>query len=355
MTNKKILRLPVIIAASALLIGCGSEVGGETDGPPGEGGPRPPTPVEVMTAQSDTVVDAITATGQIEAVQFIELRPEVEGRLVEILAREGVEVRLGTPLFRIDDAELRAQVARLEAERDLAAQALARTRGLIESNASSAADLEQAEAAARSSQAQLDLQELRLERTVVRAPFTGIVGRRLVSLGDYLNNATRLTTLQTVDPQWAAFQIPERYAGDVAVGQTISFSVASTSRQYTGEVDFVGPNVTLPARTIAVRARVGNAERDLRPGMFIEVRLVTEVRLDATTIPEDALLPLEGAVFVWVVSDNSAERREVEVGVRSPGYVEILSGVAPGEQVVVGGLERLFPGAPVALTLLERD
>lgn len=355
MTDTKTLTLFGFLAASLIVTACGGQAPDESEGSPAGGGERPPTAVEVVAARSDTVIDAITATGQIEAVQFIELRPEVEGRLVEIMAGEGVEVRRGTPLFRVDDAELRAQVARLEAERDLAAQALARTRGLIERNASSTADLEQAEAAARSSQAQLDLQQLRLERTVVRAPFTGTVGRRSVSLGDYLNNSTSLTTLQTVDPQWATFEVAERYAGDLAVGQTVSFTVASTSEEYIGQVDFVDPNVTLPARTIGVRARVDNGDRELRAGMFIEVRLAIDVRPNATVVPEDALLPLEGGTFVWVVLDNVAERRAVEIGVRFPGYVEILSGVAPGEQVVVGGLERLSPGAPVAPRFLERD
>jgi RND family efflux transporter MFP subunit len=135
----------------------------------------------------------------------------------------------------------------------------------------------------------------------------------------------------------------------------VSFSVASTAGGYTGEVDFVDPNVTLPARTIEVRAHVGNRDRTLRAGMFIEVRLATDVRPQATVIPEDALLPLEGAVYVWVVADGTAERREVETGVRFPGFVEILNGLDPGEQVVVGGLERLFPGAPVAPTVVERS
>ncbi len=324
-------------------------------GGPGGGGQPPGMPVEVALARQDTVIDAIRATGEVEAVQSIELRPDVDGRLVQILVREGTEVRRGTPLFKIDDAELKAQVTRLEAERDLAQQALERTRQLLEQNASSEADLELAEANARSSRAQLALQQLRLDRTLLRAPFSGIVGERFVSVGDYVTNSTRLVTLQTVDPQRAAFQVPERYSRRLQVGQEVTFRVAALPDvAFAGVVDFVDPVVQLPARTITVKAEVPNPGRDLKSGMFIEARLATDVRTGAVIVPEDAILPLQGANFVWVVVDGAASRRQVELGVRLPGFVEVRSGVEAGEQVVVGGLERLSEGAPVMATLVER-
>jgi membrane fusion protein (multidrug efflux system) len=311
-------------------------------------------PVEVAVAARDTVVDAIFATGEIEAVQSIELRPEEAGRLTKILVREGSTVTSGTPLFKIDDAEIRAEVARLTAERDLAGQALERTRELYAQEASSESEMELAEANFRSSEARLQLEQVRLDRSTVRAPFSGIVGERLVSVGDYVTTSTPLTTLQTYDPQRAVFQIPERYAQKVAEGQTVTFSVAATAETYSGVVDFVNPIVQLPARTIQVKARVPNPERSLIPGMFIDVRLATEIRATAIVVPEDAILPLQGANYVWVVAQDTASRHEVELGVRTPGYVEITAGLDEGRQVVVGGLERLREGAAVAPTIVER-
>src|SRR5216117_824398 len=161
-------------------------------------------PVEVAVASVDTVRDEVAATGQIEAVQSIDLRPEVDGRITDFLVREGQEVEQGTPLFKVDDAQLKAQVAQLEAQRDLALQALARAKELAQQNASSTADLEKAEAEARGAQAQYDLQRIRLECTTVRAPFAGVVGQRYVSLGDYVTNSTKLASLHTVNPQRAA-------------------------------------------------------------------------------------------------------------------------------------------------------
>jgi membrane fusion protein (multidrug efflux system) len=323
-------------------------------GAPGGGGP-PAMLVEAAAARSDTVIDAILATGQIEALQSIELKPDVEGRLVRILVREGALVNRGTPLFKIDDAELKAQVAQIQADRDLARQSLTRTRDLLQQKASSQAELERAEATLRSNQAQLERLSVRLDRTLVRAPFAGVVGQRFVSLGDYVTSDTRLAALQTVSPQRASFQVPERYADQLKVGQQVSFRVAALpGRQFTGKVDFVDPIVQLPGRTITVKARVPNARRELQSGMFIEARLATAVRPKAVVIPEDAVLPLQGANFVWIVNGGKASRHQVELGVRTPGFVEIKNGVQANEQVVVGGQERLAEGAPVQIKLVDR-
>ena len=344
------------LAVALVAAGACKKTRGAGPGPGGSGGGGPMgLPVEVAIARVDTVRDEIAATGQIEAVQSIDLRPEVDGRIVEILVREGQEVDQGTPLFKVDDAQLQAQVAQLAAQRDLAEQGLARAKELAQENASSAADLERAEATARGAQAQYDLQRIRLERTTVLAPFAGVAGQRYVSLGDYVTTDTRLVSLHTVNPQRASFQVPERFARSLRPGQQVTFQVAAIpGRDFTGTVDFVDPVVQLPSRTILVKARVPNPQRLLQPGMFIEARLVTAVRPGAIVIPEDAVVPLQGANVVWVVGDGKAQRRSVTLGVRTPGFVEVSTGVEAGAQVVVGGLELLAPGAPVQAKLVDR-
>lgn len=350
------IHIPILMLAAVAACDRAESAGKGPGGPGGPGGGGPPAmPVEAAAARSDTVVDAILATGQIEALHSIELRPDVEGRLVQILVREGSPIARGTPLFKIDDAELKAQVAQLTADRDLARQSLNRTRDLLGQKASSQAELERAEATMRSNEAQLDRLKVRLDRTLVRAPFAGVLGRRLVSLGDYVTTDTRLAALQTVSPQRASFQVPERYADQLKEGQRVSFRVAALpGREFTGQVDFVDPIVQLPGRTIMVKARVPNPRQELQAGMFIEARLATAVRPSAVVIPEDAVLPLQGSNFVWVVANGKATRRQVELGVRTPGFVEIKNGVEHTEQVVVGGQERLAEGAPVQAKLVER-
>ena len=358
MKNRFDVRRGAGYAVAVLLaaVACGKGKGGAAGGGPGGGGGGPPgMPVEVAVARADTVRDEIVATGQVEAVQSIELRPEVEGRVVAILVREGREVGRGTALLQIDSTELAAQAAQAAAQRDLAQQDLARTKDLIAQNAASRSDLEHAEANSRSADAQYLLLSTRLARTTVRAPFGGVVGQRFVSLGDYVNTSSRLMSVQTVNPQRASFQVPERYARSLQRGQRVTFRVgAIAGRDFTGEVDFVDPVVQQPGRTILIKAHVPNPQRLLQPGMFIEARLVTGIRPKAIVVPEDAIVPVQGANFVWVVDSGKANQRQVGLGVRTPGWVEILSGVSAGEQVVVGGLEVLFPGAPVMARVVDR-
>jgi membrane fusion protein, multidrug efflux system len=351
------VRVGVIAAVGMLAaIGCSKKSAGGRAAQGGGGGGMPPgMPVEVAVARRDTVRDEVAATGQIEALQSIELRPEVEGRIVGFLVREGQEVAAGTPLFQIDSTELGAQVAQLAAQRDLANQDLARTKDLMAQNAASTQDLEHAEANARSMDAQYRLMNTRLARTTVRAPFSGIVGQRFVSQGDYVNNTTKLASLQTVSPMRATFNVPEKYAQSLKRGQEVTFRVAAIpNRDFVGEVDFVDPVVALPGRTILVKAHLPNPQRLLQPGMFIEAHLVTAVRPKAIVVPEDAIVPVQGANFVWAVQEGKAVQRQVGIGVRTPGFVEITSGVDAGEQVVVGGLDLLFPGAAVMPRVVDR-
>ncbi len=346
------IRRDAVLAVTLVAAACG---GGSAQPRAAGAGAEAAIPVEVAAAFQDTVVDAIVATGEIEPLQQVELSSDVAGRVTDILFREGSRVDVGAPLIKVDDAELKAQVDRATADRDLARQNLDRTRVLLADKAAAPADLERAEAAARAAEAALDLLVVRLERTTVRAPFAGVIGARQVSLGDYVTPQRPLLTLQTVSPQRVVFNVPERYAAELAVGQQVEFHVAALpGRTFTARVDFVDPVVTLPARTIMVKAVAPNGDGALQSGMFIEARLAIATRSGATVVPEEAITPSASASYIWVVTEGHATRREVELGVRSPGFVEVRRGVDPGEDVVVGGLERLVDGAAVSATRVER-
>ena len=315
-------------------------------GPPGG---MPPMPVDVDTARRDVVIDAVRATGRVEAVQQVDLRPDEQGRITALLFEEGQSVAEGTALIRIDDALLRAQAERARADRDLARQQLERVRRMRAENASTPADLERAEANYRSAEAAVSMLDLQIARTTVRAPFAGVIGQRFVSAGDYVTTASRLLTLQTVDPQRAVIEVPERHAVDLRRGQALEFTVAARpGRVFRAQVEFVDPVVQEENRTILVKARAPNPDHLLRPGMFIEARLATATRPNAIVISEDAVQPLRTANVVWAVVDGKASRRVVQLGARAQGRVEILSGVNAGELIVVGGVDRMSEGMPVA-------
>src|SRR5688572_5634496 len=342
----------VVVAAVAGrrfgLFGGGEAHAGGTGGPPGAGA-MPPMPVDVDIARLERVVDAVRATGRIEAVQAVELQPDEQGRVVALLFREGQAVGAGTPLVRIDNTLLRAQAERARADRDLARQQLERVKRLRADNAASPADLERGEATARSAEAAATMLQLQVERSTVKAPFSGVVGQRFVSAGDYVTTATKLLTLQTMDPQRVVIEVPERHAAELQRGQRIEFTVAAHPGEvFRAQVDFIDPVVQNANRTILVKARAPNPGYRLKPGMFIEARLATGTRQNAVVVPEDAIQPLRTANVVWAVVDGKASRREVQLGARAPGVVEIVKGVAAGEQVVVGGLERMGEGMAVA-------
>jgi membrane fusion protein (multidrug efflux system) len=350
-------RYGIMIGAALLILALGAGAarigllgsGGAAAADPTQPQEMPPMPVDVDTARLQPVTEAVRVTGRVEAVQSIELRPDESGRITALLFREGQSVAAGTPLIRIDDALLRAQAERAEAERDLAQQQLARVERLRADNASSPADLERAQAAARSAEAALGVLRLQIERTTVRAPFAGVIGQRLVSLGDYVTSATPLLTLHTVDPQHVVLAVPERHAAQLSPGQTTEFTVASQpGRVFTAQVEFVDPVIHAETRTIQVKARAPNRGGALRPGMFVEANLATATRAGAIVVPEDAVQPLRTTNVVWAVVNGRAARREVTLGTRSQGFVEVLSGVNAGELVVVGGLERMMEGMPLA-------
>jgi membrane fusion protein (multidrug efflux system) len=351
-----IVVLAIALIAFRTMGGDNAQKGGPAAGGPGAGGPAaggppsmPPMPVDVDTARVRPIVDAVRATGRIEAVQAVELRSDEQGRVTALLFHEGQFVGRGAHLVRIDDAMLRAQAERADADRDLARQQLARVQRLRDQNAATPADLERAQAAARSATANLAVLQLQIARSVVRAPFSGAVGQRFVSVGDYVTTTTPLLTLQTVDPQRAVIEVPERHAGALKLGQTVEFNIAAApGRTFSAKVDFIDPVVQNANRTIMVKGLAQNPGQVLKPGMFIEARLATATRASAIVVPEDAVQPLRTTNVVWVVDKGKASRRVVVLGARSAGIVEIMSGVKPGELVVVGGLERMAEGMPLA-------
>jgi membrane fusion protein (multidrug efflux system) len=314
----------VIIVIAVLAFRTAGKGGGATaKGPGGPGGGAPPSmppmPVDVDTARVQSIVDAVRATGRIEAVQAVELRSDEQGRVTALRFHEGQLVARGAPLVSIDDAMLRAQAERADADRDLARQQLARVQRLRDQNAATPADLERAQANARTANATLAVLQLQIARSVVRAPFSGVVGQRLVSL-----------------------------AVSLKLGQTVEFSVAAQpGRTFAARVDFIDPVVQQQNRTIMVKGLAPNPGRVLRPGMFIEARLATATRASAIVIPEDAVQPLRTTNIVWVVDKGKASRRVVSLGARAQGIVEVTSGVKAGELVVVGGLERMAEGMPL--------
>jgi len=310
---------------------------------------RPPVQVEVVQVARMPFTRGIAAVGSLRSDESVVLRPEVAGRVQSIDFREGQSVERGQVLVRLDDSVPRAELAQARASLSLAQSHYRRAvdlhgRGFVSQQAR-----DDAQSELKVQQAAAQLAQARLDKMAIHAPFSGIVGLRDVSVGDYVSEGQNLAPLESIDPLKVDFRVPEMYLSKVSVGQHLSMRLdALPGQERPGEVYAVSPLVDAGGRSILLRATVPNADASLRPGMFARVRL-TFAEDRALVVPEAALSPSGQNQYVFRVRDGHARRVEVTIGERREGRAEILTGVDEGDSLVVAGLQRLTDGALVSV------
>jgi len=209
---------------------------------------------------------------------------------------------------------------------------------------------DEAENTFKVSQATLQLAEAKLAKTDIRAPFSGIIGLRSVSIGDYVKEGADLVNLESIDPLKVDFRVPEMYLTQVKVGQPLSINLdAMPGKTFEGRVFAVNPLLDAAGRAVVIRAQVRNADTSLRPGMFARVRLVTKDVQNALVVPEQALVPTGEEQYVYKIVDGKAVRAKVEIGQRRDGKAEVVQGVVVEDTVVTAGQLKLRDGVPVRL------
>ena len=347
------------LAASVLLFsGCGKKstaAGGPSPGGAGSGGLQK-QPVEVTAAARRDLIDTLTIVGSLAANESAEIRPEISGLVREILFTEGQAVTKGAVLVRIDDAELRAQLAQVQARYHLAELNVARSENLSETNTIPQQETDRARSEFASAKAELALLQTRLEKTQVKAPFDGVVGGRVISPGDYVTASTVITTLDDLSRLKVDFQVPERFLSKVAIGTpfVLRSRAISAADQVEGEVYFVSSVIDRATRSSEVKGFLSEPPAALKPGMFANIELVLDVRRGALTVPEGAILTVPGGSQVIAVREAGADRVAdfvaVQLGMRARGLVEVtpLQGdLAEGTPVVAAGVGALiiFPNA----------
>lgn len=308
-----------------------------------------PARVAVAAVQEIPFARGLSAVGSLRSDESVVLRPEVAGRIQAIEFKEGQPVKQGQLLIRLDDSVPRAELAQARANLTLAQSHYRRSvelqgKGFVSQQArdESASTLKVQEAAVALAQARLD-------KMTITAPFGGIVGLRSVSVGDYVNQGQDLAPLEAIDPLKVDFRVPEMYLSKVRVGQQLTLRLdALPGQERRGLVYAVSPLVDAGGRSILLRATVANQDGVLRPGMFARVQLLFNED-KALVAPEAALSPSGETQYVYRVENGVAHRREVTIGERREGRVEILTGVALNDMLVVSGLQRVTDGAPVTL------
>ena len=295
-----------------------------------------------------TLVDETQAVGSLRSRQGVMMRPEVGGRIKSIYFTDGQRVRKGQVMVQFEDQLQQAQLSQAKAELSIAEANHKRNQELVTQNFISKRSLDESAAALEVSRAKMALAEATLQRLKVLAPFDGTTGLKQVNVGDYLKDGADMVNVEDMDAVLLDFRLPERFQAKVRAGQKAQLSVdALPGRPFTAVVQAVDPLIEANGRSVGVRACIDNRQQQLRPGMFARVTAVFGSRENALIIPEEAIIPQGGRTFVVKVVAGEkpdtlvSERVTVKTGLRQPGKVEILEGLAEGDTVVTAGHQRL--------------
>jgi membrane fusion protein (multidrug efflux system) len=346
-------RVLVVIGLVALAAGVAAALRPSLSGEP-RAAAKPTVAEEVLRADAYVVEpapvrDTVRTIGTLVANESVNVTAELSRRLVGVHVSEGGAVEAGALLFKLDDADLRAQLAELEVRHRLAARTADRQRALLayDKKALSQQAFDQAEAELQTVQAQIAALRVTLAKTEIRAPFRARVGLRRVSEGAWITPETPLITLQDTSRIKIDFTLPERYAGTVAVGDAVVFEVAGRSERFEAEIVAIEPAIDAPTRSLLVRAISQNPDGVLLPGAFASVEVPIEKSGAGILVPAHAIVPSATGHAVYVLRDGRAELREVEMGLRTREAVQIRRGLAVGDTVLTSNLLRLRPGVRV--------
>lgn len=304
--------------------------------------------VEVAKAVSGKLDDEVSAVGSLKSVDSVILRPEVSGRVAAIRFADGQKAARGAVLIELDAQTQAAELQQAKANLGLAQANAKRNEDLFQKKFVSQRALEETQAQLKVQEASVALAAAKLDKMALRAPFAGVVGLRSVSVGDYVKEGQELVNFEGVTTLKVDFSLPEMHLAKLARGQRVELaSDAMPGKRFVATVDAIDPLIDANGRSLAVRAKLDNADGALRPGMFVRVRLIFASRENILTIPEQALVPAAQGISVFVVIDGKAKQTPVKLGQRRAGSVEIVEGLKAGDSVVTAGQLKLRDGAPV--------
>lgn len=308
-----------------------------------------PVVVETHVVGVRALADDVGAVGSLVSNESVVLRPEESGRISMIHFRDGEAVQRGAVLIEFDAAVQRAELQQARASLTLAESNFRRSQDLFARSFVSRSSLDNARSQLEVARAGLALAQARLERMQIRAPFSGVVGIRSVSPGDFVKDGEAMINLEDIATLKVDFRLPELYLDRVRPGQAVELSSdALPDETFAATVDAIDPRVDAQGRALRLRASLSNPALRLRPGVFVRVRLILAERADAVVVPEAALVPAPGNTqFVYRVADGKAQRVEVKTGVRRDAMVEIIDGLEAGAVVVSAGQLKLRDGASV--------
>ena len=319
----------------------------------------PVEPVNAVVVQQQLWESHISSVGSVLAVQGTQVSAEADGVVRAIRFEAGSVVHAGDELVRLDDEVEQSQLRSAAAAAELARLTFERAQRLIERRVISQSDFEEAEATWKQATAQVDNFRALIAKKTVRAPFAGKLGIRRVSVGDFLTMGSPIVSLQSLDPVYVDFSLPQRRLGELSEGLVVTATAdAYPGEQFRGEITAVEPHVDAATRNVRVQATFANGHGAFKPGMFVSVDVALGTSAPVNVIPATAVVhsPQGASVFIVEPADSSAatdalvvRQQPVELGERRGDFVVVETGAHADEQVVATGVFKLRPGMPVVI------
>ncbi|MFN3802431.1 efflux RND transporter periplasmic adaptor subunit [Belliella pelovolcani] len=326
----------------------------ETSNAPGTQAPQGPgkaIPVNVVEIRPERLENNLNITGAIIPNETVNLRPEISGLVERITFKEGEFVKKGAPLLYLNDDELKAQFDRLEYTKKLYESQENRQKQLLAREAISQEEYDISLNQYNTNLADLRLVEAQLNKTVIRAPFDGVLGLRQISEGSVIGNTDVIASIVNIDPIKIEFSIPERYANQVKLGSKIIFSNDGSGQEREGTVYAYEPTIDAATRTLKLRAQSPNRDRAFLPEMFVRIRYTLGIEENALMVPAESVIPELSGYKVYVANaENKAEERIVNIGTRTESRVQILEGLKEGDLVLSTGILQVRTGSPLEVT-----
>lgn len=307
--------------------------------------------IEAATVQVGVMSKRIATVGKMRANASVTLRAEMNGRIKDLSFTEGSSVKEGDPIIKFEDADSRAELKQAEAEVMLRKADFERSSKLYDQKIGSTKDYDKAKAELAMAEGRLDAAKAKLDKTTIRAPFSGTIGLIDVSVGAYVQAAQDLVTIVDSTPIKVEFKVPEKHVHDIGVGQTVEVRIDAFKDQiFHGIVEAVDAQVEAESHSIALKASIPNENGLLKPGLFTNVSLIIGEQGE-TIMVDEAAVDREGEIeFVWIVEKGKARRNRVLTGSRENGKIEIVAGIRAGQIIVTAGQLKLGDGVKVKIT-----
>lgn len=299
------------------------------------------------------ITDQLFVSGKLMPNEEVDLSFEASGKIIDINFTEGSSVKKGQLLAKVNDSQLQAQLARLEAQMPLAEDRVFRQNALLQRDAVSKEAYEQVKTELATLHADIENVKASIAMTELRAPFDGVIGLRQVSTGAYASPTTVIAKLTKITPLKVEFAVPERYARQIRKGTNLTFKIEGKLEEFKAQVYATESSIDPETHTLTVRAIYPNHNGLLLPGRYADVSLKQEEISDAIAIPSEAIVPEMGKNKVFVYRSGKAYPVDVEIGIRTEAEIQIVKGLSAGDTILTSGTLQLRTGMPVTIDQLN--